>query len=72
MISLPRSASCSPAVTALSADCWCGRRDFFAFSATGALGWKRDQSIWLASRSCRVILLTGGCWSISAFSALSD
>ena len=35
------------------------------------MGWYFAQSIWLFSRSCRSILLTGGCWSISAFSALS-
>ena len=36
-----------------------------------ALDWYLDQSIWLLSRSCKSILLTGGCWSRSASSACS-
>jgi hypothetical protein len=71
MMSLPRSALLSPARTAARAVFWWGKSSFFFLSVISSVGAYFAQSIWLSSRSCRVILIAGGFCPSREYSAFS-
>ena len=73
IISLPRvSPSLNRLSTFFKAFCWCGRKPFLAFNTGVSLMWNCDQSIWLFSKSSRLMTDIGICWLVKASLAFFD